>query len=125
MKTNLQTLNAKCTGFFLNHGVEVSSAVTSVAALMMVNMASADAASDLLKFIIDAIGKLILALAVILAIMGLVSWATASSEGDGPALNKAKMTLAAAIMLVILSIVLLASKDTLAGILTGATVTGG
>ena len=57
-------------------------------------------------------------MAVIMAVMGLVSWAQANSEGDGPALNKAKMTLAAAIMLVILSIVLINARGTLASLLT-------
>ena len=118
MKENINTLKARCNHFLIEKGIPVGTALTTMGTMMMMTMASADSASSLLEFIIDVIGKLILAMAVIMAVMGLVSWAQANSEGDGPALNKAKMTLAAAIMLVILSVILIASKSTLAGMLT-------
>lgn len=64
------------------------------------------AATSLMESIIDLIAKLILGLAIILAIMGGVSYASAQSEGDGPAKNKAIGQLAAAVMLVVMSILL-------------------
>ena len=61
---------------------------------------------ELLKFIIKTVGGLIIALGIIMFVMGLVRWASAHSEGDGPAQNKAIGMLAAAVMLVALSMVL-------------------
>lgn len=118
MRTRINTIKSRCNSFLVQKGIPIGTMMTTAGTMMMMTMAHADAAGDLLQFIIDVIGKLILALAVIMAVLGLVGWAQANSEGDGPALNKAKMQLAAAIMLVVLSIILIASKSTLAGMLT-------
>lgn len=83
--------------------------------VMSVYAAAPDA---LLTLIIDIIGKGMIALAVVFAVMGVSKWAAAHSDGDGPEMKKAVNTLAAAIILVVISAVLVASKATLASALT-------
>lgn len=75
-------------------------------------------AKGLLEEIIKIIGGLIIALGVIYAVMGIINYASAHSEGDGPAQNKAIGKIAAGIMLVALSITLETKAGDLAGFIT-------
>lgn len=72
-----------------------------------------DAASSLMQTVIEWVSKLIVIPGVVLAVMGIIGFAQAHSEGDGPAQQKAIGKLAAAGMLVLLSILLHASAPTL------------
>ena len=89
-----------------------------LAFLMMNTYAFADQATELFELIIKIIANLIIALGAILGIMGLVHYASAHSEGDGPAKNKAMGQIAAAIMLVALSILLKATASQFAGLIS-------
>lgn len=88
-------------------------------ALLAMNVyALADEATELFELIIKIIANLIIALGAILGIMGLVHYASAHSEGDGPAKNKAMGQIAAAVMLVALSILLKATASQFAGLIS-------
>jgi len=67
--------------------------------------ASADA-GELLDAIVGIVAKLVTGLAAVFGVFGVVHYASANSEGDGPAKQKAMMQIGAAIMLVIVSLVI-------------------
>ena len=66
--------------------------------------ALADSAQSLMTIILQILMKLITVLGVIFGIMGVVHYASANSEGDGPAKNKAMAQIAAGVMLLLVSI---------------------
>lgn len=84
---------------------------------MLNNVAFADGgnSSKLMQTVIEWVAKLVVIPGVVLAIMGIIGFAQAHSEGDGPAQQKAIGKLAAAGMLVLLSIILNAAAPTLVG----------
>ena len=90
--------------------LKASPVVLSVSVAMASNpMIFADDATGLMETIIKILANLILALAVIMGIIGLVNYASAHSEGDGPAQSKAIGKIAAAVMLIALSLILKAN----------------
>lgn len=91
---------------FAEKATPMATSLVVTGSMLLTQFACADAAEELLSQIINILGTLILGLAVLLAIMGLIHYATAHSEGDGPAKHKAIGQLAAAVMLIVLSIVL-------------------
>lgn len=78
------------------------------------SFACADA-KKLMEDIIGIIAMLITALAVIMAVVGIVNYASAHSEGDGPAQSKAVGKIAAGVMLAALSIILKTKAGDLVG----------
>lgn len=92
--------------------------LTTARLMFLANIASADAAGELLSAILELLCKLLIPFGVILGIMGIVHFASSKSEGDGPASNKAIGQIAAGVMLVVLSIVLLTMKDKFTSLLT-------
>ncbi len=78
----------------------------------------ASAAEDLMSLIIDIVAKGMVAGAVIMAIMGISKWAGAHSEGDGPEMKKATNTITAAVIMVVVAAILIASEGTISSILT-------
>ncbi len=68
----------------------------------------------LMTVIIKILSTLITVLGAVFSLMGLIHYASANSEGDGPAKQKAVMQLASGIMLIALSTVLSASAESLA-----------
>ena len=118
MKTKALTVLRK-----INNSKRAQRAVatmTTVATMATTTVASAGSADQLLEFIIDILGKGMLAFAAIYAVMGLSKWAGAHADGDGPEMKKAQGTLAAAVIVVVVSIALIASKSQLAGIISAA-----
>ena len=95
----------------------VALATYAAASLPFMAMAAEGDATQLLGTIIKIICSLITALAVVLAILGIVHYASAHSEGDGPAKQKAIMQLAAGVMLMVLSMILNGNAETLAGMM--------
>lgn len=71
-------------------------------------------AEDLMKLIVKIIANLIIILGALLAIMGIIHFASAQSEGDGPAKTKAIGQIAAGVMLAVLSMILKSNADTFA-----------
>ncbi len=97
---------------------KIITSLTSCVASFQMMCAYASAADDLMTLIIDIVAKGMIAGAVMLAIMGISKWAGAHSEGDGPEMKKATNTLTAAIIMVVVSAILIASEGTVASILT-------
>lgn len=88
--------------------------------MMMVQNSSLAAEADakgLVETIIKIIGVLIIAYGMIMAVMGVIAYASAHSEGDGPAQNKAVGKISAGVMLVVLSIILSSQAGKLAGMI--------
>ncbi len=116
MSNLIKTARAKACNLMLKASPVAMCASTAATIIIMDNAAfAAGDAKGLLETIIGIICKLIIALGVIMAIMGIINYASAHSEGDGPAQNKAIGKIAAGVMLVSLSVVLDSQKGTLAG----------
>ena len=64
---------------------------------------AAGTAAELVELIIKIICNLILILGAFLGLMGIIHFASAQSEGDGPAKQKAVMQIASGAMLALLS----------------------
>lgn len=107
-------------------GIRLACAVGTMQVAMMSQVAMAGGigaaggaaggkAQTIMQGIIEIIGALIIVLGVIFAILGLVHYAAAHAEGDGPAKNKAINQMAAGLMLVVLSATLIAMSGTIAG----------
>ncbi len=79
--------------------------------------ASANAQS-LMKEAISLIAKILIAPAIILVVMGVIHYATAMSEGDGPAKQKATMQIAAGVAIALVSAVLISMAETFAKLVT-------
>ena len=118
METQIKNFGAKCNKFFTKNAGTMTTALMTAVTMLNTVAVHAEGAEELLQWIIGAIAMLITALGVVMAVTGVVAYASAHSEGDGPAMNKAKMQLASSVMIIVLSIALNASKDTLAGFLT-------
>lgn len=80
--------------------------------------ASGGNAQQLMTTTIDVICKLIIVPAGIMVVTGLVQYASAHSDGDGPAQKKAINMIAAGIMLAVLSFVMMKLEDTFAGLIS-------
>ena len=108
--------------------METASAMLTAAALpvlsspvMMTTVyASSGAGHDLMETIIKMISVLIIALGIIFAVLGLVHYAAANSEGDGPAKQKAMMQLASGVMIIVMSTLLNAQANNLAKYVTSS-----
>lgn len=71
----------------------------------------------LLGTILKIIAVLIVVLGLFMSIMGVVHFAQANSEGDGPAKQKAIMQISAGAMLLIVSIILFTSNEKLVSLI--------
>ncbi len=69
------------------------------------------------KKIFEIVSKLILAVGEFIGIMGIVHYAIANGDGDGPEKRKATMEMASGVAVLVVSIVLLASKSSLVTII--------
>lgn len=87
-------------------GAKVAPAVVAVSVAISQNSFVFADANSLMEKILGIVASLIIVLGLILAVMGIVNYASAHSEGDGPAQNKAIGKIAAGIMLVALSAIL-------------------
>ena len=87
------------------------------AALSTQVFAAGDEAKVLMETAISIIAVLVFIPAGIMTITGIVSYASAHSEGDGPGQKKAINMISAGIMLAALGIILTATKDTFSGII--------
>lgn len=85
--------------------------------------AAGNNASQIMETIIKFIGTLVIVLAIMVGIMGIIHYAQANSEGDGPAKQKATMQLASSAMLVIVGIALTAGAPTLVNLLANQNAT--
>ena len=107
--------------------METASAMLTAAALpvlsspvMMTTVYASSGAQDLMKTIIKMISVLIIALGIIFAVLGLVHYAAANSEGDGPAKQKAMMQLASGVMIIVMSTLLNGQASNLANYVTSS-----
>ncbi len=116
MKVN--AIRSKVNGFLEEKAIPVGSMLISTGIMMTQTLVRADAASELMTTIIDILCKLIIVLGAVLALMGVIHYASANSEGDGPAKHKAIMQLAAGLMLVVLAAVLNTQKDAFVSIIS-------
>ena len=106
----------KIGGFVRKHSLQALTAIAMVSAMGM-NVVYADEAQELMKTVIDIIGKLIFVPAAIMSITGIIQYAAAHSDGDGPAQKKAINMLSAGIMLAALGLLLVGAQDTFAGLI--------
>lgn len=107
--------------FAVQHASEITFAMISFAVFSSKVVVAADGgASGLALEIIKLIGKLIIALGIFLSIMGVVHFASAHAEGDGPAKQKAVMQIASGVMVILLSSILTqgTTSQTLASYIT-------
>ena len=86
--------------------VMATGAVT-IGMLAMNNIAMAASGQEVLKKILELLCKILIPFGIILGIMGVVHYASAKSEGDGPASNKAIGQIAAGVMIIVLSTAIL------------------
>ena len=106
--------------------METASAMLTAAALpvlsspVMMTTVYASSGADLMKTIIKMISVLIIALGIIFAVLGLVHYAAANSEGDGPAKQKAMMQLASGVMIIVMSTLLNGQASNLANYVTSS-----
>ena len=90
--------------------------LTMAATMILTNGAmAAGGAQDLMTWVIKALGVLVLVPGLLFGVTGLISYASAHADGDGPAQNKATGKISAGLMLIVLSIVIIAASGTLAG----------
>lgn len=103
-------MKERITGFILKNEVKIKNTLyvaASCTAMFANNYVMADAdAAGLMETIIKILASLVTVLAVILAAVGLIHYAQAYSEGDGPAKQKAIGQIAAAGMLIALALIL-------------------
>lgn len=71
--------------------------------------------TTLFTTIVKALGGISIAGAAVMAIFGAIAYADAKSEGEGPAMAKAKNQVTGAIMLAVVGIALTAGASTIAG----------
>jgi uncharacterized membrane protein YidH (DUF202 family) len=106
--------------------METASAMLTAAALpvlsspVMMTTVYASSGADLMKTIIKMISVLIIALGIVFAVLGLVHYAAANSEGDGPAKQKAMMQLASGVMIIVMSTLLNGQASNLANYVTSS-----
>lgn len=106
--------------------METASAMLTAAALpvlsspVMMTTVYASSGADLMKTIIKMVSVLIIALGIIFAVLGLVHYAAANSEGDGPAKQKAMMQLASGVMIIVMSTLLNGQASNLANYVTSS-----
>ena len=93
--------------------------VATMLAAMMIGTVSADAAA-LMNTVINIIAKLAIVPAGVMVITGVIQYASAHSDGDGPATKKAINMLSAGVMLALVSAILLvlASNGTFSSMIT-------
>lgn len=113
-----KNLRKKISSFCENKAIPYGNALIAMGIMMSNSLAFADAASSLMEFFVSAICKLILVGGVVFVVLGITNYASANSEGDGPAKNKAKGEIIAGIMLAVLSIYLETQKSTLVSMIT-------
>lgn len=111
-------IKEKVTTFLTDKAIPMGSSLMSMGIMMSSTLVYADAASSLMETVIDILCKLVIVLGAVLCLMGVIHYASANSEGDGPAKQKAIMQIASGIMLVVLSAVLDSQKSSFVSIIT-------
>ena len=85
----------------------VASAGVMAGCLICNNIAfAANGAAGLIQQILELVALLIIVLGIVVAVLGIVHYAAAYSEGDGPAKNKAVQQIAAGGMVILMSALL-------------------
>lgn len=116
IKNNLQKVDAK-----LQKSMPIMFSVETCAISLFSNITclAASGAQGLIQTIFELVATMIIVLGIVLAVMGVIHYASAYSEGDGPAKQKAMMQIAAGAMVILIS-ALLKSKyaATFAGYIT-------
>lgn len=105
----------KARNLVVNVAMPVALCACTLAILVVGNTALAADAKGLLTKVFQIIAKIITGLGAVYGVLGIVHYAAAQSEGDGPAKNKAMGQIAAGIMLVALSLLLNTEASALAG----------
>lgn len=107
MKSNAVTTNGKNRINRMKNRVSYAGAMISLAAAGMLPLVNAASDSKgLMEMVIKIVSRLILIPAAILCCVGVVQYASAHSDGDGPAQKKAVNFIASGIMLAALSVIL-------------------
>ncbi len=123
VKKKKTTLLTKCESALLLHPeIAKTMVAAAVTTSCLLGAQTAFAAADpkaLVETILDIISKIIVALGGIIAVIGVINYAVAFSEGDGPAKTKAGQQIGAGVMVILLSIALNAAKGTLATAIVG------
>ena len=86
----------------------------AIAAMPMPIAFAEGSATDLFTFIIEILCKIGMALGAMYGVFGLMHYAEARQEGDGPAKNKAIGQISAAVLLIIVAAAINAGASTLA-----------
>lgn len=87
------------------------------AVIVLSNPAFAGNGAELFKAIVKVLGALSTAGGAIYGIIGLIAYAEAKSEGEGPAMAKAKNQLVGAVMLMALGVAMIAGSSAIAGMI--------
>ena len=90
--------------------------------MLLGNIAFAGDGQELFKTIVKALGGISIAGAAIIAVFGAIAYAEAKSEGEGPAMSKAKNQIQAAVMLAIVGVALTAGATSIAGLVKDITL---
>ncbi len=98
----------------------VAPSALAVSVMMANSLVMADSTSDLFEVIVGLVSGLVVIAGAVLGLFGIIHYASANSEGDGPAKAKAMNQITAAIMLVGLSIGLSTFKSSLSTIISNA-----
>ena len=109
----------KITTFMQKKGLPVLTGVAVGSAMVLANGAlAAGGAEELIAWAIRALGVLVLVPGIFQTVMGVIAYANAHAEGDGPAESKATKKLSGGIMLFVVSVILIAAAPTLAGMIS-------
>lgn len=126
MRTKATNAVAKAKNFSLKYG-PMATAIVLNGCYIISNVVSATSggtgggggnATGLAETILGIVAKLIIALGVFIAAMGVVNFASAHAEGNGGSQSQAVKQIAAGVMVVALSVILDNQKGTLAGYIT-------
>ena len=91
--------------------------LTTMMLLYLSHVAFATSASGLYIALIDILSKVLTPIGALLAAMGVAHYAKANSDGDGPGKRKATMEMASGVATILVSVVLVASKETFAALI--------
>lgn len=103
-----------------NKKFQTGVSIATFGAALMSRIALAGGAEQLFELFITIAGGIVVVVGVILAIIGLISYAIAMSDGDGPAKKKAAMEIGSGIALLTLSVTLIANKSNFSSLITAS-----
>ncbi len=96
-------------------------ALTALAIPILFLLASpvyAEAAQQVFITIFGVVSKIAIGIGVVIGLMGVIHYAAANGDGDGPAKRKAVMEIASGVALLIAGAVVAASAETFATLIT-------